>query len=396
MALLDELLPAAFNDAEFLISSSSTAGGRKDQRHEFPNSDKQTIEDLGLRPRIYSVVGWITEPDYISKRDALLTALESGDPGVLSHPFYGELPNMKARTFTISESMGEFGRAELSMVFEVSDSIGTPVETENTLSQINESNDDLQDAASDEIDDEWEVDEGFSGNFEAAQDKLGALSAAYDSVSSVVTQVTDEINAFNAQVSNFSAKINSLIQTPRALADSIKGISTGMNALYATAESQFIAWKGFFGFGDDDIVSVNDTAGLRQRKQNNTVINQAMQSQALGYGYLAAAQIDYSTVNDLDAISEQLEQQFQKIVTENSISTTLRDAITKMREDTNAYLDQRRVNLNRIIVIDTAELPARVIAYQYYGASELGEEIAKLNNDANVSFLEGPIQVITQ
>lgn len=396
MALLDELLRAAFNDAEFLISSSSTAGGRKDQRHEFPNSDKQTIEDLGLKPRVYNLVGWITEPDYTSKRDALISALESGEAGVLSHPFYGELNNMKARTYTISETMAEFGRAELTMVFEVSDSVGTPEETENTISKLNASNDALQDAAGDEIAGEWEVDEGFSGNFEAAQSKLGALKDGYAAVSSVVTQVTDEINAFNAQVSDFGAQINSLIQTPRALADSVQGISSGMNALYATAESQFIAWRGFFSFGDDDVVSQNDTAGLRQRKQNSTTINQSMQSQALGYGYLASAQIGYSTVNDLDAVSAQLEAQYQKIITENSISTGLRDAISTMREDTNAYLGQLRVNLNRITTVYTPALPARVIAFQFYGSSDLGEEIANLNSDANVSFIEGQTQVITQ
>lgn len=396
MALIDDLLRAAFNDAEFLISSSSTAGGRKDQRHEFPNSDKQTIEDLGLQPRTYNVVGWITEPNYVSKRDALLEALESGEPGVLSHPFYGELGNMKARSFTISETMGELGRAEISMVFEISNSLGTPVETENTLSLINDSNDELQSAASNEIADNWEVDAGFSGNFAAAQDKLGSLSDSYGTVSSVVTQATDKINAFNAQVSNFSENINSLISAPRALADSITNISTGMNALYATAESQFIAWRGFFGFGDDDIQSVNQTAGLTQRDKNNTAINQSMQSQALGYGYLAAAQIDYDTVDDLDQIVEQLETQYQKIVTDNSVGQALRDSITDMRENTNAFFDQRRITLNRVITVNTAELPARVIAYQYYADSSLGEEIASLNNDANVSFLEGSIQVITQ
>ena len=396
MALLDDLLRAAFNDAEFLISSSSTAGGRKDQLHEFPNSDRQTIEDLGLQPRTYNIVGWITEPNYVSKRDELLEALESGEPGVLSHPFYGELGNMKARSFTISETMGEFGRAEISMVFEISNNIGTPIETENTLSLISDSNDALQSAANADIADNWEVDAGFSGNFTAAQGKLGSLSDSYGTVSSVVAQVTDEINAFNAQVSNFSENINSLISAPTALADSVTNISTGMNALYATADSQFVAWRGFFGFGDDDVQSVNQTAGLAQRNKNNTAINQSMQSQALGYSYLAGAQIEYNTVDDLDQIAEQLETQYQKIVTDNSISQALRDSITDMRGNTNVFFDQRRITLNRIITVSTAELPARVIAYQYYADSSLGEEIAGLNNDANVSFLEGDIQVVTQ
>lgn len=395
MSLLEELLPASYKGASFLISSSSTNGGRKDQVHEFPNSDRQAIEDFGLLPRSYSIVGWITGDDYIAKRNTLLNALEDGEVGVLSHPFYGEIENIRARSFTISEGMNELGRAEISMQFDISNDIGLPLETENTLALINKSNDTAQDAANEEIANNWEVNTGFSGNFTAAQDKLGELNETYGSASGVVAQSTDEINEFNSQISNFGNNINSLISSPNDLAESIQETSAGMNALYTTAESQFIAWKGFFNFGENETIIVNGTAGITQRNKNDDAINNSMRSQALCYGYLAAAQIKYNTVNELDDIAGQLEEQYDKVIA-LEIDQVLIEAVMNMRENVNSFFNQSRINLSRIITINTAELPARVISFQYYNDSSIGGEIADLNNDANVSFMEGEIQVVTQ
>ena len=298
MALLEELLPASYKGIGFLVSSSSIVGGRKDQLHEFPNSNKQTIEDFGLLPRSYSLTAWITGEKYLANRDALLSALEDGEAGVLSHPFYGEIQDIVARSFTISETMSELGRAEISIKFDISNDIGLPQQTENTLSTINSNNVLLQDAAIAEIAENWEVDESFSGNFASAQDKLSSLSDTYSSASSVVVQATDKINEFNSDVSSFSNDINSLIKKPQELADSIKNISSGMDALFVTADSQFEAWKGLFGFGDSDIESVNVTAGTTQRNNNNSVLNSSMQCQALGYAYVAGASATYHTVEE--------------------------------------------------------------------------------------------------
>ncbi len=37
-----------------------------------------------------------------------------------------------------------------------------------------------------------------------------------------------------------------------------------------------------------------------------------------------------------------------------------------------------------------------VLSYQYYGDSSFGEEIASLNDEVNVSFMEGNIEIVTQ
>lgn len=395
MPLLDELLPASYKRVPFFVSSSSISGGRKDQVHEFPNSDKQTVEDFGLSPRSYSVVAWISGDNYKSKRDALLRALEEGGPGVLSHPFDGEVQNVVARTFTLEEKMEELGRAEISIKFVIDGSPGLPKKTENTLGAINLKNNILQKAANGEIKNNWKVNESFMGNFSSAQSKLSSLKDKYNSASVVIVNITDSINEFNSAVSDFSSDVNSLIKDPSRLADSITNVSLGMNALHATGSSQVIAWRGMFSFGDDDQSFQATTTGLAQRKRNNSALNSSLQSQALGYAYLASANSVYSTVDEVEVIAGILEDQYKKI-TSASIGQELRDSLGDLRDITSLYFSDLRITLNRIATVYTQELPARVISFQYYNDSSIGEEIATLNNEANVSFLSGNIQVVTE
>ena len=68
MALLDQLSPASYKGAPFLVNRVSTSGGRKTVQHDFPNSNIQVIEDLGLSPREYRISAIIAEPNYIQKK----------------------------------------------------------------------------------------------------------------------------------------------------------------------------------------------------------------------------------------------------------------------------------------------------------------------------------------
>lgn len=396
MALLDELTSASYKGVSFLISKSSITGGRKDQLHEFPNSDKQNIEDFGLQPRIFNIVGWISGNDYITKRDALLSALESSTPGVLVHPFYGSVENIKARSFTIVEDLTDLGRAEITMVFTVSDIIGNPEESENTLALLEADNADLQETVGDSIADTWEVDTGFSGNFSAAQDKLVQVEEGYQAGTAGIVKATDKINKYNSLITDFGNDINELILEPRALADSIVNIGQNISGLYSTAEQQIEAWKDLFSFGDLDLPILETTAGLVQRNANSKIINDGIQSQALSYAYLAMSQIAYSTTNELDEVFAILETQYDKVIASETLDQSIREAMDLMRDNTNTFFNQVRSTLNQVITINTFKVPARVLSFQYYGESDLGESLASLNLNANVSFLEGPVEVLTQ
>ncbi len=78
-----------------------------------------------------------------------------------------------------------------------------------------------------------------------------------------------------------------------------------------------------------------------------------------------------------------------------SISSTSINELEDQRTVTQQFFDDQKLDAEQIITINTQTLPARVIAYQYYGESISGSRIAALNDEINVSFLSGDIEIFT-
>ena len=319
MALLEQLQPATYKGVGFLVNNTSTSGGRKDVKHEFPNSTFQTIEDLGARQRIYQIAAIINEPNYINKRDSLLRVLEEGGLGTLIHPFYGRIENIAARTFTLNERLGKLGDTEINITFEVSNSDGLPVESISTINEISQQSSVVSSSILSDIKELFKVTTSFSGNFAAAQTKLtGLVTSITANTQSVIASVS-EINSFNSLVSNFSSSINTLIGDPEQLGIDMGEIFNEMPKLYDTANEKFAALSLFFDFGDSDVTIVESTAGLTERKQNADVIDNSVKALSLAQAYIAAADITFTTVQDVDDTANELESAFQSVKTASSI-----------------------------------------------------------------------------
>lgn len=71
------------------------------------------------------------------------------------------------------------------------------------------------------------------------------------------------------------------------------------------------------------------------------------------------------------------------------------NSLEDLRAVTQQFFDDQKVVVRQIITVQTQELPARVIAYQYYGSSDIGSNIAELNGEINVSNLTGNIDIFT-
>ena len=71
------------------------------------------------------------------------------------------------------------------------------------------------------------------------------------------------------------------------------------------------------------------------------------------------------------------------------------NSLEDLRAVTQQFFDDQKVTAKQIITVQTQELPARIIAFQYYGSSETGSNIAGLNSEINVSNLKGNIDIFT-
>lgn len=112
-----QVIGASFRGVSFFVESSEYAGGRRTVTHEYPQRDDPFIEDMGRKSRAFPVEGYILGTDYISARNALITALEKPGPGELVHPYHGKR-SCVVTSFRIRESSAEGGVARFSIEFE--------------------------------------------------------------------------------------------------------------------------------------------------------------------------------------------------------------------------------------------------------------------------------------
>lgn len=399
MTLLNELHEGSFKGVTFLIARSNISGGRKDVLHSFINSDKQTVEDLGLKPRVYQVTAIvnadITNKNYIQRRDQLLSILEQGGAGTLVHPFYGRIDNVVARSFTLLEEMTELGDGKINITFAVSDNFGIPVQSQNTLSIIEKSNAAFLAAINADFAAKYKVDPRNLNSFTDAVATLNDVVDSFEGKTSFLQAAADEIDSFTKELSDFSENITSFVTNPQSLSDSITNLFTSIDNLYPTVQATADVLTGFFDFNDDKEQKQNTTASRIERNKNDDLVQAAMQNMSLGFAYFNTAQIEFETVEEIESASDCLEIQYQKVIVAEGLQEETKAELKTLRVEMQKFFDQQKVTARRLITVYTNLTTARLLSYQYYGDSSEGERIAILNNTADVSFIDGDVLILT-
>lgn len=393
------IINGSYKDIPIYIASGGLEGGRKVSVKQYPNKDTQSVEDLGLMPRKYSldiIVSRKLEPaqDYFTYRDSLIAALEKKGGGVLIHPLYGRIENVVAVTYSLNESFDSFGYTTISVNFEINRNTGIPKISNNALTQVAAANDILQSAVNNNIAEAFKVTTSFTGNFTAAVDKVNSVIESVQDSISFVGDAADTINSFTNQIGEVIENVNSLVTKPRELANAITELFESANGLYAATGATFETMIGFFDFGDNDIEIKPTTAGRIERKKNNDTLNAAIAASSLGYAYLAASSITFETTRQIDDVAARLDEQYQKVITSDADQAT-KNAVTDMRVKVLDVLDDVRVNTSKIISIETVNTSARLLGFTYYGDDSNGAAIAALNNISDVSFVSGEVEVLT-
>lgn len=400
--ILQETLPASYAGVNFLTLRSEIQGGRKDALKEFPNSNLQNIEDLGLRPRSYSITA-IVNPDssgdnYVQRRDNFLRVLEKGGTDVLIHPLYGRIENIVVRTFTLIEDFTALGEARFSINFALDTTEGTPVLSADTLSIVNNRITQALTAVNQYVTDNFNISNTFPINFTEAVSKANDIVDAFEENTTFLQVVATGIDRFTEELVEFQSNITSLVNSPAGLVNSVSRLFDTVNEIYTNNESTFEVIERFFDFGDEDEGTPiqTNTAGRVERSRNQNLLNNLVKASALLLNYGNASQITFTTVTQVQQFADTLETQYQKVISQAEFDSQTLETIAQTRLEVQQFFEQQRLTANQVVSVNTVQLPARVIAYQYYGSSAQGVNIADLNEDINLSFLEGNIEVFTE
>ena len=130
-------------------------------------------------------------------------------------------------------------------------------------------------------------------------------------------------------------------------------------------------------------------------KKNRAVLNGAVNASSLGYYYVNVSQIEFNNVRELEATADELEVQFELVMTSGSSDDVIA-TITDMRSIVQEFFDEQKLTLKQIIPVNVYTTPARVMSYQYYGESKTADQIIELNNISDVSFVNGAVEIVTE
>ena len=416
----EDVVECSYKGAVWKMSVSAITGGRKDAKHRIALSDRQIIEDLGLTPRSFRIdgtvaarhdtTGTITQ-SYETVRDALLRALESGGPGEFVHPYYGTISNVHARTFELTESSRNLGDGKITITFEISLGDGRPVALEHKAEAVLAANELLQACLTELLADLYESPVGDSTNFTDAIEQQDTFIDKANALATALPALTDKINAFTETVRDYKSQTVALVQAPLTLAAQVDGLMTAVNALYVEAfdsvtgaatspslasdqfKRTFETMKGFFDQGLDDVFFPNDTVSRQKRRKNRDAFNNFVRLSSLGYAYENAVQASYATVAEIDDVQEVLEDQYLAIrdVTEPSV----RAELDLVRLEAVLFFDESKETARRTTTVETKAISTRLLAYSLYGASALGDDIARLNLLNDSARVEGTVSVFT-
>jgi prophage DNA circulation protein len=399
---LDGLYRASYKQVSFLADVSNIRGGRNDVLHKYANTGHQSIEDMGALPRSYTITAVITGTDYFQKRNQLLSVIEEGGAGILVHPFYGEIQNVVARNFTLTEDLKSVGAATITINFDIDNSTSTPIAVANTITEINSARDIALDSIANDLGSEWDVSVALSNSYEYAVEKLGEFSSAYETAMEPIRSITENVNNITSLVSSFNSEILSLTIAPTDLADSIKNLFSTANAISQSAEAAVDSFKVLFGFGSDssaeilpDVGFVKTAANI-QKTKNSRALSACINQMALAQAYVNYCQVEYPTVQDVDVVIDLLKSQSDLEQNKSSSSQTeynMKDLQVKAF----AYLDEVRKSAKSIVEIEQSSITTtRLLAYRAYGNSDLFNDLNKTNDIKDVSFISGQLKVLSE
>jgi len=72
------------------------------------------------------------------------------------------------------------------------------------------------------------------------------------------------------------------------------------------------------------------------------------------------------------------------------------NALDEVRVDTQALLDEEKLSAARIVTVRRNTRPVRLLSFDYYGDSEQAQDLIDINDDINISYFEGDVEVLTE
>lgn len=397
----DQYQKGSFRGAAFRTASHERQGGRRVVVHELPARDEPVVEDLGRRSRQFSIECHVIGDDYRTARDALIDALEGEGPGLLVHPWHGQIM-VSVLEYSSSESTDDGGMASFSLTFaEAGQPAPAPVAVAAGASAATQA--DAAIAAAPDV---------FVGDFSIenaagwVEDAAGELVSGMADVSQIAAGlrggVGPALRAFNVALNYLPGNLSSLMRAPLNLAHAVIGLVSAVSVLGSSSgrRTRLAPLEMMVDWVPSQPVFPTRTPQRVIEATNRTALLRLFRVASAAELVRAASTIEYASYEDAratrDAISDRLDA--LALDAADRGDDVAADTFDALRRSLAADIAAQGVSLARVYALELATTePALVLAHRLYRADrrtetsleERAASIADRNHVPHPGFLPG-------
>lgn len=209
-----------------------------------------------------------------------------------------------------------------------------------------------------------------------------------DSMQNTILKVVNENNSEFNKVANSVLENVFEIVNNNTTNDAIKSLFDALDLVGATARDRYLISKDLYNFGTETLIAENVDVSASLATTDLAI---GLSNIALAFDN--AAQIEYEIESDLKNVIEELDNEYQRLISDRLIDADSRVELIKIRTATTKYFTQ--LELKTINTVETNRVPASILSYNLYANSLRSKEIINLNGIDNTAFIEGSINVLS-
>lgn len=414
MAWKDELRPASFRGVPFKVDNADSSHGRRQAVHEHAQRDVPQTEDLGRKAREFTIDGLILGKEYFGPRDTLIEACETAGPGILVHPYRGEM-NVVCRGLNVRESAKEGGMCIVSMTFLEAGQVSFPSATVDSVNAISKASNTLTTDAQAGFVDRF-VTTGFPAFVrDAAATQLKGIAEFMESPGFNLAGELDAASDFYLSVRSLAADAYDLVLTPVTLAQRLIGVITSIRSGFgsfadflpslsalsgpgssATGANSYRVLRKLVGQSQAPYVGLTQTPSRKQQAENYNALNDLVRQVAIGEMSKEAVVTDFESIQDATKTRTEITDLID-LESERTTDDNVYMALGGLQTEVVRGIPPAAQSLPQLIrYTPRVTLPSLLVAYQIYGDASRADEIAQRNSPRHPGFLPGgdPLEVL--
>lgn len=397
MGWREQLRAASFRGVPFYVQQHETQLGRRLAVHEFPQRDIPFAEDMGRATRKLMVEAYVLGVDYMIARDRLLQAVELGGPGMLVHPYLGEL-RVNVLTCALTESNSELGLARLRLEFVEAGAAKFPQAEVSGTASVAAAGAVAITAAQASFTRRHVV-AGRPSFVAAASSSIfgGALSGVMGAVAKV-RAVADKVAALQRDVDAARRDLTTLIYAPASAANALIGsIRNLVRSVASTPRDMLSLARTLYRFGSDLPAVASTTTSRRSQATNQAELVQLVRVTAAAEGARAASLVQWESYQEATSARDELLDVMDGLMLATGVDDAVYDALRALRTVVVRDVAARGANLARLVQwTPTATQPMLAVAQRLYADAERVDELVARNGVRHPLFVPGarPLEVL--